>query len=150
MIKFEDRIRIVQFIRDFMEKSRQYRRPHVELARKARELYETWQTSTRSAINRANLKLPYGFIIIETQLPQLIDLFCKDEEVLLFEGKREEQYQNEDIVTDFHNYQLKDMKFFLKFPAYVKAMLLDGTAFAKIPYRYDEAKVIKRANVINS
>ncbi len=65
----------IRVVRAFMKKSDEYREPHVEIARKSREIYENWSPASRSIVQRANLKLPFGFTIIETQTPQIIDIF---------------------------------------------------------------------------
>ena len=144
-----EKIEIVDFVRKFMDKSARYREPHLELAKKSREVYENWQSAGKSLIQRANLKLPFGFTVIESQVPQLVDMFCRDDQVLTYQGKTEEDSLYEDLISDYHNSQLVDMGFFVKFVAYVKAMLLDGTAFAKIPYVYKEGSVTKRLKLEN-
>ena len=139
--------RQIRMIRSFMDKSSQYREPHLELAKKSRELYETWRASARSMIQRANLKLPFGFTIIETQVPQLMEIFVKDEQILTFEGQDAEDAQWEHLVTDFHVHQFEEMDFVAKFPAFIKSMLIDGTAVAKVPYRYQEVMVSKKQSM---
>lgn len=139
--------RAVEMVRSFVSKSQTYREPFVELARKSRELYETWQTSSVSITQRANLKLPFGFTIIETQLPQIIDLFFQGDEVINFQGQDADDAQWEHLITDFHHHQFEEMAFKSKTAAFIKSMLLDGTAVAKIPYRYKEIETVKRETV---
>lgn len=144
----EDR-RVVQMVRSFMAKSKEYREPHLDLAKASRDLYENWQAAGRSPIQRANLKLPFGFTIIESELPQLLDVFIKDENILFFEGAEQDDAQWENDITDFHNWQLREMDFEAKFPACLKSMLLDGTLVAKIPYRFKESDIIRRRKSID-
>lgn len=141
--------RAIMMVRGFMEKSSEYREPHLELARQSRRLYETWQPTSRSIIQRANLKLPFGFTIIETQLPQLMDIFFKGGAPIEFQGQGADDAQWEDPITDFHNHQLDEMAFESKAAQFMKAMLLDGTAFAKVPYRFKEVQTMRRESQVD-
>jgi len=139
----EDR-RIVRMVRDFMFRSREYRRPYLRLARRSRDAYECWQMQGRSLIQRANLKLPYGYTIIENQTPQIVDIFARHDYVMKFEGHEPTDYMWESLISDFHKFQLREMGFKAKFPQVVKSMLLDGTAICKVPYIYREMETVER------
>jgi hypothetical protein len=139
----------VRVVRAFMKNSDEYREPHLDLARKSRELYENWSPTNRSIIQRANLKLPFGFTIIETQAPQIIDIFFRGGSVIQFKGQDANDAMYEDPITDFHIHQFEEMGFQAKTAAFIKAMLLDGTAFAKVPYRYKEIETMRRASVVD-
>jgi len=141
--------RAVRMVRDFMERSADYRDPHLDLARKSRELYENWRGSGTSIIQRANLRLPFGFTIVETQLPQLTDIFIKDEKFIVFKGRDAEDAMWEDVLTDFHVHQFDEMNFASKFISFCKGMLIDGTGFAKLPYVYKEALAVKRTSMMD-
>ena len=139
----------VRVVRAFMKNSDEYREPHLDLARKSRELYENWSPTNRSIIQRANLKLPFGFTIIETQAPQIIDIFFRGGSVIQFKGQDANDAIYEDPITDFHIHQFEEMGFQAKTAAFIKAMLLDGTAFAKVPYRYKEIETMRRINDVD-
>jgi hypothetical protein len=139
----------VRVVRAFMKNSDEYREPHLDLARKSRELYENWSPTNRSIIQRANLKLPFGFTIIETQAPQIIDIFFRGGSVIQFKGQDANDAIYEDPITDFHIHQFEEMSFQAKTAAFIKAMLLDGTAFAKVPYRYKEIETMRRVNDVD-
>ncbi len=65
--ELEERVkerRAVNHVRNFMFASEQYRRPHLQMSKEDRDLYETWQPQGRSRIGRANLKPPYLFTVI--------------------------------------------------------------------------------------
>lgn len=136
--------RAVLMVRSFMDRSRRYREPHLDLAARAREMYENWRSAGRSMVMRANLKLPFGFTIIETQLPQLVDIFLRNERYLKFEGRTQDDFDWEELLTDFHQRQFDEMAFPTKFIQFCKGMLLDGTAVAKVPYRYQEVRVKRK------
>lgn len=139
--------RAVLMVRGFMNRSKSYREPQLKLAQQAREMYENWQSTGRTMIMRANLRLPFGFTIIETQLPQLVDVFLKNERFIKFEGRSEDDFIWEEQLTDFHQRQFDEMEFPAKFIQFTKAMLLDGTAIAKIPYRFEEIMTIRRETI---
>lgn len=139
----------IRVVRAFMKNSDDYRDPHLELARQSREMYENWSPSTRSLVQRANLKLPFGFTIIETQTPQLVDIFFRGGSVIQFKGQGAEDAVFEDAMTDFHIHQFEEMGFQSKTAAFIKAMLLDGTAFAKVPYRYKELETVRRMTQVD-
>jgi len=136
--------RAVRMVRAFMKRSQEYREPHLDIARESRELYENWQSAGRSIIQRANLKLPFGFTIIETQLPQLMDIFFRGGAPVQFRGQDFNDAVWEDSITDFHSVQFEEMLFSSKVAVFKKAMLLDGTGIAKVPYRYKEIQTVRR------
>ena len=139
----------IRVVRAFMLNSKEYREPHLELARKSRELYENWSPSGRSIVQRANLKLPFGFTIIETQTPQIVDAFFRGGNVIQFKGEDYQDAMWEDPITDFHHHQFEEMGFQSKTANFIKAMLLDGTAIAKVPYRYKELETVRRVTQID-
>jgi hypothetical protein len=141
--------RAVKFVREFMSKSREYRRPHLELAMAARELYQCWLRDGRSPINRANLRLPYAFSIVQEQIPKIIEALLQERPIFSVEGLEQQDLQWEDGVTDFCDQQVEKMNLPLKIIEYVTALLLDGTAIAKVPYRYEERLVKKRRFELN-
>lgn len=143
-LDLDEHERAARFVRKFVQKSDEYRRPHLELATDARELYECWSRQTRSKIQRANLKLPYGFEIIETELPQLTDIFLKEKPLFKFIGRNPFDMQFEERLNDFHSMQVDRMRFQEKFISWTKSLLLDGTAIAKFPYRFEERVVTER------
>lgn len=143
--------RASEMVRKFMERSEKYRRPHIELARKARELYECWSAQSKSPIMRANLKLPYFYTVVETELPQLFEAFMKERPFIKYEGKRPQATTFENQLTDATDSQLDEMNFSPKFASFLKNLVVDGTAIAKVPYVYKEAtqtqKVLKTDSV---
>lgn len=139
--------RAVEHVRQFMLESDRYRKPHLDLAKESRELYECWSREGRSPINRANLKMPYGYSAIESLTPQITETFLQERPFLRFDGNEPMDMQYEESLTDFFDMQLESMNFSVKWVAFVKAMLLDGTAFAKVPYRYEE-KTIEENEIV--
>ena len=141
--------RKVEMVRQFMKRSSQYREPYLELARKSRELYENWYQKSRSPIQRANLQLPFAYTIIETEVPQILNIFFRDDEVIRFEGRGPEDARWENLLTEFHKQQLSEANFKIKTAVFIKNMLLDGTAIAKLPYRFQEVETAQTVTEIN-
>jgi hypothetical protein len=143
--KGEDKYeRAARFVRKFAKKSEKYRKPHLDLALAARELYESWSAQSKSVVGRANLKLPYGFTIIETQLPQLTEAFLKEKPLFKFVGREPQDVIWEPSLNDFHSMQLDQAKFPQKFIIFAKSVLVDGTAIMKVPYRFEERATTKK------
>lgn len=143
--KKQKHARAVEFVRQFMFKSREYRRPHLELAEQARALYQCWVQESRSPINRANLRLPYGFSLVQEQIPKIIEAVLSERPIALVEGNEIQDVQWEDGINDFLDIQVEAMRFPLKLIEYVTSLLLDGTAVAKVPYRYEERAIRRRS-----
>ena len=139
-----ERERARRHVHAFMKKSDEYRRPHLELAKKSRELYQNWDSQAKSPIGRANLKLPYGYTIIESEAPQLCEIFLKEKPFFKWSGREPQDMLWENALTDFHAGQLEAMKMPLKLMSFAKGMLIDGTAVAKVPYKFKEALVMQR------
>ena len=97
--------RAIHMVRNFMDRSSLYREWFLELARRSREAYENWQRQSKSLIQRANLQLPFGYTIIESQLPQLMDVFWKGGNVVQFRGQDFEDAEFENSLTDFLAHQ---------------------------------------------
>lgn len=136
--------RAAKFVRKFIQKSADYRRNHLDLALESRELYECWSMQGKSRIQRANLKLPYAYTIIEQELSQLGDMFLKEPKLFKFKGREPQDMMWEARLDDFHQMQVESMKWKEKSLPILKALLLDGTVVAKLPYRYDERIVDAR------
>lgn len=141
--------RAVEHVRAFMSKSQEYRRPHLELATRCRELYASWIKSGRSIIGRANLNLAYAFSIIEGEIPQIVEALLGERPLAKFEGNEIQDMVFEDALNDFHDIQVEKMNLLTKTISYVKSMLLDGTTFGKVPYRYEEKAISKKRITIN-
>lgn len=136
--------RAARFVRRFVTKSADYRERHIDLAILSRETYECWNAQSRSKIQRANLRLPHGFTIIETEVAQLTEIFLKDDSLFRVTGQEPQDVYWEDRINDFQDMQFENLGFKQKLFPIIKALLLDGTVVAKIPYRYDERIVTRR------
>lgn len=132
-----------------MKKSDEYRRPFLEQAAKARELYTCWDATAKSVTQRANLRLPYAYQIVQDEIPGIVGTLLKDKLPFRVQGRLEAGMQFQDTLNDFHGMQLDQMRFAPKFTAFVTGLLIDGTAVAKIPYRFKEQVVTVRENVVD-
>lgn len=140
---------VVREVRNFMQKSDDYREPHLDLAMQSRDRYQNWKIESVSKTRRANLQPSYGFSIIETLVPQLCEIFLGDQHIVKFEGREPQDQVYEDSLTDFFDIQFEDMDFEPKFVTFIKNMHLDGTAIAKVPYRYREIVTMRREQIVD-
>lgn len=142
--KHDKSSRAVEFVRKFMVKSRAYRQPHLDLANECRDLYQCWVRDGRSMIHRANLRLPYAFSIIEDEAPKIVEAMLRERPIAQFEAHSQPLVQFEAPLGDYLDNQLEQMKFPAKISYTAKALLLDGTCFAKVPFVYQERTVIPK------
>lgn len=143
--------RAVDTVRQFMKRSEEYRRPYIDRAKQCRELYASWEHQGRSIINRANLKLPYAYSIIEGQTPQIVEAIINERPFAELQGYDEEDMAFEEAMTDFLDSQVEEMDNFVgKLVSWVKGGMHDGTAIAKIPYRYSEQVREKRRPTVDA
>ena len=143
----EKRRAAVEFLRQFMHKSDDYRRPYLERADEASNFYECWQKTEKSQIHRANLRLPYAYLVVETETPAIASKFLNFKPPFKLKGRREASMAHEEVMTDFFAMQFEQMRFPKKLVPLVKSAAIRGTAVAKVPYRYDERVVTKRETV---
>lgn len=139
--------RAVDTVREFMRRSEDYRRPFLDLAASARAQYTVWESVSKSITQRANLRLPYAYLIVESEAPQIVDAFLKESPLFKLKGIEASDFGPDQVLTDFMSQQLGKMQFPIKFVAFVKNLLLDGTAVAKVPYRFEEKLVTKRSRI---
>jgi hypothetical protein len=142
--KEQDR-RATDLIRRFMRRSDEYRKPFVALSERARELYNAWDLQSKSLIQRANLRLPYAYSIVQEQIPQLYNICMKDRLPFRVRARTSQFMDFEDSMDDFHSMQLDNMSFSPKFISFLTALAIDGTAITKFPYKYQEQVVIQRS-----
>jgi hypothetical protein len=145
----DKRRRATEMVRRFMRRSDEYRRPFLELAEKASALYRCWEATSKSAINRANLRLPYGYLIVETEVPQTANAFLKFKPPFKLKGRTVSDMQWENDVTDFFGMQLDQMNFGPKFLSFLKSETIEGTAIAKVPYKYKEQVITRRVTQVD-
>ncbi len=148
--KHEKHRRAVDTIRRFMKRSDEYRKPFLEHASRARELYQCWELQSRSITQRANLRLPYAYLIIESEFPQLTEIFLKDPCPIKFRGRSSDDMPFQNDLSDFAAMQFVAMKFPARFLSFSKGLLIDGTAIAKVPYKFKEMIVKKQTVVTDS
>lgn len=125
----------IERVRSFMRKSEEYRRPHANLAASSRSLYQSWLSSGRSPTFRANIRLPYAFGIIESEVPQIVEALFGERPFVTLEASAIQDMMWEDPLTDFLDTQVEAMRLPQRAVSFVKAALLDGTAIAKVPWR---------------
>lgn len=132
--------RALESVRLFMTNSRRYTEPYFKRADAIWKEYLNSRNEKLNPLQRANLKLPYAWTIIETFVPQVVEAFLGEKPYVNVEGRGQEDVQYEEILSKYLTYQLDEMEFFEKFVCYIKDLLIFGTAVAKTPWRYETRK----------
>jgi len=135
--------RAASTVRSFMDASIEYRRPFLENANQAYDLYRNHSQIRYSNTQRANLKLPKAHEVIQNIVPQLVSRFTSSRPYIRARGRGPEDEVYGELLTDFFDQQLDQMDFEVKFLSFCIEMLVAGTAFAKIPYKFVE-RLVKR------
>lgn len=138
----------VKFVKNFKDKSTIYTRPYFEKFSKLFDEYVAPRNSRRAPLQRANLKFPYGFTVIETYVPYIIDAFLGDKPYLNLEAKKQMFQVFERGLENFLSNQLDEMKFIEAFTLTLKNFFIYGTSIATAPWLYEEKKVFKRDPVL--
>lgn len=146
---FDKRRRAADMVRRFMRRSEEYRRPYLDRGDQAAEVYECWLSVSKSQINRANLRLPYAYLIVETETPTIASKFLNFKPPFKLKGRNAVDMQWEDKLTDFYAMQFEQMRFPSKLVPFLKSASIRGTSVAKIPYKYKEQVVSKRTTTID-
>lgn len=131
-------------VKEFMKDSREFRRQYEERWTKYLGEYLNSRSVKSNPLQRANLKLPYAFNIIESFTPQIVDTFLKEKPYISAFGRGQEDTVDADKISSYLSYQLDQMKFLREFIGFVKNCFIYGTAIAKTPWRHEEGEVTKR------
>ena len=122
---------------DFMEKSRKFRRPYMERFEKLFEEYAAWKLKRRTALQRANLKVPYAFNIVETTTPQMAEAFLGERPYIKYGARGWEDVKIAEDLSEYISMQMDEMEFFNSFVQFLKNNSIYGTALAKTPWRVE-------------
>jgi hypothetical protein len=136
--------RALKKVTKFMSASRDFRRRYEERAMKYLGEYLNSRSVKSNPLQRANLKLPYAFNIIESFTPQIVETFLKEKPYISAVGRGPEDVETADRISSYFSYQLDQMKFLREFIGFVKNCFIYGTAVAKTPWRHEEGEVIQR------
>jgi len=141
--------RALSHLKSFMSNSRRYCMTYFDkFDRLWGEYLNTRQTKS-SPLQRANLKLPYAWTIVEQYVPQVCDAFLREKPYIEFQGRMPEDMQWEDTLSQFVSFQMDQMSFYEKFVVFNKDLSVFGTAVAKVPWKYQEKTAIKKEEVID-
>lgn len=121
-------------VQDFIRKSQQFRKNYEAMWVRYLGEYLNSRSVKSNSLQRANLKLPYAFTIIENLIPQLIDVFLSEKPYISYEGVGMEDEESAEQLSSFATYQLDRMKFFKQLVPFLKNMFIYGTAIAKTPW----------------
>ncbi len=132
--------RALESVRLFMQNSRKYTDPYFKKADLIWKEYLNSRNEKLSPLQRANLKLPYAWTIVESFVPQVVEAFLGEKPYVSVEGRGVEDIPFEDLLGKYLTFQLDEMEFFEKFVCFIKDLIVFGTAIAKTPWRYETRK----------
>lgn len=128
----EDEERAYDYVCTFMERSQEYREPYEDDWEKAYMEYSNTRSVKNNVLQRANLKLPYGFTVIETLTPQIVEAFFADAPYIDVKGRGWEDISFCEPLADHLSYQLDQTDIISKFSVFAKTNLIYGTAVSKL------------------
>lgn len=137
--------RALKTVTSFMEDSRRYTDTYFSIFDKLWSEYLISRRNTKSPLQRANLRLPYAFTIVETIVPMLVEAFMSEDSYIGVKSRKPEAVVFEESLADFLTYQLQQADFYQKCTAFFKEFSIFGTAIAKVPWKYDERIVNKKS-----
>ena len=138
--------RAAKQVNKFIRKSQRYREPYLKRAKQARELYNIWSRKSKSPIQRANLQLPFAYLIVQQEIPQIAAPFLKENPPFKLIGQEPQDFEFENAITDFVGAQVRQMGLKRKYLSHVEGNVVEGTSVAKVPYRFEERVVTERAS----
>lgn len=130
--------RALQCVKDFMSLSKRYTRPFFDKFVKLFQSYYGAKLFRTNPLQRADLRPPYTFTIIETYTPFFIEAFLSDKPYIAVDGREESDTQYEEKLENFLSYQLDEMNFEEKFTCFIKDYLLYGTAIGKLVWKLEK------------
>lgn len=141
--------RAVKCVNKFMEASKKYTDRLFDKFFILYEEYLSTRSQRRTALQRANLKPPYAFTIIETYTPYVVEAFLADKPYIGIRGRGPEDQQYESLLEQYLSFQFDEMGFLPKFIPFVKSLLLFGTAIAKVTWKYETKMVMQEVPSTN-
>lgn len=141
----EKRDKALDCVRSFMKESKEFRQLKEYIWMRMWAEYLNSRSVKANILQRANLKLPYAWNIIETFTPQIIEAFTAESPYIqavprkTWDPEASQKYtEMAESITGHYSYQIEQMKFFEDFTTFVKNMLIYGTAIAKVGWTKNE------------
>lgn len=146
--------REIDCVRSFMKNSSEFRILYEYVWARLYSEYLNSRNTKGNILQRANLKLPYAWTIIETFTPQIVEAFMSEAPYITAIAREEFDPEKAQVMwqlaqqmSKMFSFQLDRMKFFDDFSAYVKNMLIYGTAIAKVGWIKNEKMLPARQMV---
>lgn len=132
----------LQQVQRFMKKSSHYREAFENEWARCLSEYLNSRAARANGLQRANLKIPYAFTIVETVTPQLVDAFTGEETYLTMTSRTQRFAELGVDLSDYFTFQLDEARYLEKLTCLFKTSSIYGTGIAKIGwktvYREDE------------
>lgn len=139
----------LKFVQEFAKQSKKFTAPYFKKFNILWAEYLNSRCGKPSGGQRANLRLPIAFNVIEKSTPPIVDAFLGDKPYLFALGRTEEDVDYEQDITDTLTWQMDQMKFPLSFITFMKTTGIFGTAIGKIPWRYQTKLRYRKKDVMH-
>jgi len=138
----------------FMQRSKEFRTLYEYVWMRMYSEYLNSRGTKANILQRANLRLPYAWTIVETFTPQIIDAFLSQPPYIKANPRKVSDYSLQqalssmaDSITDHFTYQMDQMGFNTNMISFVKNLLIYGTGIAKVGWSKKEKLVPVREKV---
>lgn len=136
--------RALQCVKDFMSLSKRYTRPFFDKFVKLFQSYYGAKLFRTNPLQRADLRPPYTFTIVETYTPFFIEAFLSDKPYIAVDGREDSDTQYEEPLENYLAFQLDQMCFEETFTCFIKDYILYGTAIGKLIWKLEKKWVKKK------
>jgi len=144
--------RAKKHVNSFVTRSRKASKSYLDKCKMLWDEYLNCKVARSSPLQRANLRLPYAWTLVESIVPQLGDAFLSEKPYIKIEGRQIEDMQFEEDMSSFFTFQFEKMDFYPSFITFLKNKSIFGTSVAKVPWRFDQKnshQTIERYNPLN-
>ena len=131
-------LRAKRHVFNFLRKSSRYRESYESDWEKVLAEYLNTRLVKQNILQRANLKIPYAFTVVESFVPQITEAFLGDRPYIQAVGRGVEDEPFGEALSEHLSYQLDQTDFFSKFVVFVKNLLIFGSSVAKVVWSYKE------------
>lgn len=139
----------LEYVKKFVRASAEFRRDYEPLWTRLIKEYANARSVKSNPLQRANLKLPYAFTIVETFAPQVMQIFLTEKPYLTVQGRRGATSLSAEQISSYFTYQLDRMEFTREFQSFIKCMSIYGTAIAKTNWDYRSETITKSVKSVD-
>jgi hypothetical protein len=127
--------KLVDKIVNRFKRAESWRQPREEKWKRWYQNYRSYVTEPKA--DRSNLFIPWSFSVIETLMPRIIEALFATRPYLEAIPQEEKDEATAKAMTQLLDYQCEKIDIVDKFTRHVKEALMYGTAWVKVPWRYE-------------